>query len=123
MTYTHTFTVGSVDLIFATVFFLHSDLLELVGDVIGGATVEILLRVNTVGAIRSRSNFVVVLGGVIIFLIAAPAVFCRVSELATDLIAGRVRARPVGAAATAGLGVRGAAVAGVGGANTVFFAS
>ena len=119
----HTFAVGGVDVILAPVFFLHGDLLELVGDVVGSPTINVPVRVNAVGAVGSHNNLVLVLGGVLIFTVAVPVVLGYMPKLATDLAAGRIRTGPAGAAAAARLGVDGAAVARVGGAASVVVSS
>ena len=119
----HTCTIGSVDLVLAAVFLPRGHLLELAGDVFSGPTVNVPIGVDAVGAVRSCSNFVLVLGVVVIFIVAVPAVFGRVPKLATDMTARGIRTRPGGAAATTRFGVGGAAAAGVGGATTVDGAS
>ena len=98
----HTFTTSSVDLVLAVVFLLHGHLLELVGDVVGGTTVDVPVGVDPIGATGSRSNLFFILRGVtIIFLVAVPTVFRRVTRLATNLAVREVRTRSVGAATTA----------------------
>ena len=98
MTYTHTFSAGSVDLILAAIFFLHSDFLELVGDVVGGSAVDVPICVDAIGAIGRRNDFLLILRVVVVLLIPIPAVLRCVPGLATDLAPGSVRA--VSAAAT-----------------------
>ena len=61
VTNTHTFTTGRMNLIFATIFLLHGDLLKLVGDVVGGSAIDIPICVDPVGTIGSGSNFFFVL--------------------------------------------------------------
>ena len=111
----HTFTVVSVDLVFAMIFLLHGDLLEFVGDVVGSTTVNIPVCVNSIGAISRRGNFLFILRGVtVIFFIAVPIVLCRMARLATNLAARQVRTGPVGtttATTTAPFGVTGAPAA------------
>ena len=101
MTYTHTFSTGSVDLILAAVFLLHGNFLELVGDVVGGSAVDVPIRVDAVGPISRRSNLVIVLGIIIILLVPVPAIPCCVSRFPADLASWSVGARPVAAATTA----------------------
>ena len=45
----HTFTTSCVDLVLAAVFLFHGHLLELVGDVVGGAAVDVPVGVDAVG--------------------------------------------------------------------------
>ena len=101
MTYTHTFSAGSVDLILAAVFLLHDYLLELIGDVVCGPAVDVPICVDVVGPISHRSNLVIILGVIIILLILVPAIFCCVSKFPADLASWSVGARLVAAATTA----------------------
>ena len=97
----HTCTTSSVDLVLAAVFFPHGHLLKFAGDVFGGATVDVPVGVDAIGAVRSSSHLVLVLGGVIIIVVAVPTVPSAVPEPAADMAARRIRARSVGAAAAA----------------------
>ncbi|KAM3296736.1 hypothetical protein ACQJBY_038872 [Aegilops geniculata] len=94
VTYFHTFSTGCVDLIFSMVFFLHCDFFKFACDMVCGATVDIPIGVNPVGAICSCGDLVLILGVIFIFLIAVPTVFGCVVHLSIDLTARSVRARP-----------------------------
>src|SRR4051812_30198431 len=102
----HTFTTSCVDLVLAAVFLLHGHLLELIGDVVGGAAVDIPVGVDAVGAIRSRRHLVIILRGVVILFIAVPAIFCCVPQLAAYLATRSIRtcARVAAAAARSVVG-------------------
>ena len=114
----HTFTTNCVDLVLAAVFLLHGHLLELVGDVVGGAAVDIPVGVDAVGAICSRRHLVIILRGVVILFMAVPAIFCCVPQLATYLAPRGIRsmARIAATAASSVVGGSTPAIAGVGAA-------
>ena len=101
MTYTHTFSAGSVDLILATILLLHGYFLELVGDVVGGSAVDVPVRVDAVGAIGSRNDFLFILRVVVVLLIPVPLILCCVPDLAADLAPRGVRTVPAAAPSTA----------------------
>ena len=91
-------TIGSVNLILAVVLLTEGRLLELSSDVIGGAVVEVPVGVDAVGSIRRRSNLVIILSVVLVFIVAVPVVPGGVAWFATDLTAWGVRASSAKAA-------------------------
>ena len=111
MTNFHTFSTCCVDVIFATVFLAHGHLLQLTGDVVRGAAIDVPVGVDAVGAISSSGHFFILRRLIIVLIKAVPAVLGRVPRLPTDLASDCVGARP----AVGGAAIAPAPVVGVGG--------
>ena len=100
VTYTHTFSASSMDLIFAAVFFLRGDLLKLVPDVVCGTAIDVPIGVNTVGTISGSSYLVIVLR-INIIIVPVPAIFGGVVGLPADVAPRSFWTHPVSTTAPA----------------------
>ena len=93
----HICTSSGVVLVLAAVFFLYGHLLEFADELFGGAAIDIPVGVDDVGASRG-SNFVLVLGGVFVFIVPVRTVLGGVPMLDTDLTMRGIGRRSLGAA-------------------------